>query len=197
MPSTGPKRDLAARQRVLDATRSLICEHGPHQVSINEIAAAANVGKQTIYRWWPSKSAVVIDALEQMFETSSPSPETDSAYHDVRIQMRRVAASFASPTGAIIRELVADSQGDSTIAAEFRIRFFDERRSRARIVIERGIERGELSDELDVETVVDMLYAPLWLRLLIGHQPLTQRAVDRILDHAWPALVVGPPGPSR
>ena len=116
MPKHGPHRDPEAHQRILDATRELICERGPNQVSINEIASAANVGKQTIYRWWPSKAAVVIDALEQMIQAQNPFPTTGSAYGDIQTQMRRVAQSLASPTGAIIRELVAESQGDPDVA---------------------------------------------------------------------------------
>ena len=193
MPRTGPKRDLDAEQRVLDATRDLICERGPNRVSINEIATAAGVGKQTIYRWWPSKTAVVIDALERMFESESPFPRTGSAYDDIRTQMRRVAKTFASPTGSIIRELVADSQGDPDIAEQFRVRFFAERRVRAVAAIQAGIDNGELRDDLDIETVVDVLYAPLWLRMLIEHQPLSQAVADRILDQTWPSLTTRPP----
>jgi AcrR family transcriptional regulator len=192
MPKTGPKRDLDAERRVLDATRDLICERGPNRVSINEIATAAGVGKQTIYRWWPSKTAVVIDALERMFESESPFPQTGSAYDDIRTQMRRVATVFASPTGSIIRELVADSQGDPDIAEQFRSRFFTERRIRAAAAIQAGIDNGELRNDLDIETVIDVLYAPLWLRMLIEHQPLSPSAADRILDHTWPNLTTRP-----
>jgi AcrR family transcriptional regulator len=188
MPKTGPKRDLDAERRILDATRTLICAHGPRQVSINAIAAAAGVGKQTIYRWWPSRSAVVVDALERMFEAESPFPDSGSTRDDIRTQMHRVAATFASPTGSIIRELVADAQGDPAVAEEFGRRFFAERRARAGAVVRAGIERGELRDDLDVEVVVDLLYAPLWLRLLIGHQPLGPAEADEVLDHVWPAI---------
>jgi AcrR family transcriptional regulator len=175
-------------QRILDSTRELICARGPRQITINEIAAHAGVGKQTIYRWWPSKTAVAIEALEQMFEAESPFPDSGSAHDDTRTQMRRVADTFASPTGSIIRELVAESQGDVTIAEEFRVRFFAERRRRARAVLQAGVDRGELCADLDVEVAIDLLYAPLWMRLLVGHQPLTQRCVDAIVDLAWSGL---------
>lgn len=188
MPVNGPKRDPQARQAILDATRELICRRGPNKVSINEIAAVAGVGKQTIYRWWRTKSAVVVDALEQIFEDESPFPDTGSTRDDICTQMRSVAATFSSPTGAIIRELVAESQGDPVIAEAFRERFFDERRRRAAAAINAGIERGELRDDLDVDIAIDLLYAPLWLRMLIGHQPLSRRSVDQILDQVWPAL---------
>lgn len=102
--------------------------------------------------------------------------------------MRRVARLFASPTGAIIRELVAASQGDPLIAEEFRTRFFAARRLRAAATLASGIESGELRVDLDIETTIDLLYAPVWLRLLVGHQTLTRTAADRILTHIWPAL---------
>ena len=188
MPKHGPHRDPEAQQRILDATRELISRRGPNQVSINEIASAANVGKQTIYRWWPSKAAVVVDALEQMVKAQNPPPASGSAYGDIQMQMRRVAQSFASPTGAIIRELVAESQGDPGIAELFRTGFFAERRARAAAVIQAGIDSGELRSTIDVEASIDLLYAPLWLRLLIGHEPLSEAAADQLLDHVWPAL---------
>ncbi|MFT7598852.1 MAG: AcrR family transcriptional regulator [Acidimicrobiales bacterium] len=196
MPKTGPKRDLEAEERILSATRGLICTKGPGQVTINEIAAEALVGKQTIYRWWPSKSALVIDALERLFEDENPFPETGTAKEDVRIQMRRVAKMFSSPTGSIIRELVAESQGDPAVAEQFRVRFFAERRLRAAAALQAGVDRGQVRDGLDIEAAIDMLYAPLWLRMLIGHQPLSQRSVDTILDQAWPALGSPPLAPS-
>lgn len=190
MATRGPKRDLDAEQRILTATSELIRSRGPNRVAINDIAAAANVGKQTIYRWWPSKHAVVVDALAQAFEAENPFPDSGSTRADLRTQMRRVAASFSSPTGSIIRELVAAGQGDPQIATAFRQRFFEARRTRAKAAIERGVARGELRKGLPIEAVIDVLYGPLWLRMLIGHQPLSRAAVDEILDLAWPSIAV-------
>lgn len=191
MGQRGPQRDPEVQQRILDATRELICARGPKKVTINEITEYAGVAKQTIYRWWPTKSALVIDMLEQLIQAKSTLPDTGSAYKDIQLQMRHMTRIFASPVGSIIRELIADSQGDPTLADQFRDRFFSENRNRE-AAITNGIERGELQDDLDVETVVDILYSPIWLRMLIGHQPLTPTATDRILDHAWPALVRRP-----
>ncbi len=188
MATRGPKRDLDAEQRILTATGELIRSRGPNRVSINDIAAAANVGKQTIYRWWPSKHAVVVDALARSFEVENQFPDSGSTRDDLRTQMRRVAASFSSPTGSIIRELVAAGQGDPLVAESFRLRFFEERRARAKAAIERGIARGEVRKGITIEAVIDVLYGPLWLRLLIGHQPLTRAAVDELLDLVWPSI---------
>lgn len=189
MPRNGPKRSLVGQQATIDAARDLMAELGPGAVSIDQIAARAGVGKATIYRWWPSKSAVMIDALEQWCESENPPPDTGNTKENIRQQMHRVTAIFASPIGATIRQLIADSQSDQTIAQEFRARFFDLRESSAMATIQAGIDSGELRPDLDPGTAVDMLYGPLWLRLLIEHRPLTTPMTDRVLEQAWPTLV--------
>lgn len=188
MPRNGPKRSPEGQQSILDAARTLTARHGPSRVSINQIAQEAGVGKQTIYRWWPSKAAVMLDALEQWCEEENPPPDTGSTRQDIAQQMERVAAIFSSPVGATIRELIAESQGDDAVAGEFRTRFFDVRQDRAMAVIQRGVDSGELHPDLDVGAATDMLYGPLWLRLLIGHHPLTATHTSNILETAWPAL---------
>jgi AcrR family transcriptional regulator len=188
-------RDEAARRRVLDSARDLVRELGPRAVTVDEIAAAAGVGKQTIYRWWPSKSSVIMDAL---IELTDPLPDDlpESTYEAVRLQMRRVAKMFGSRNGDLIRELVADAQGDPALARDFRDRFFAHRRVRGAATLERGIAAGELRSDLDVGAALDVLYAPLWLRLLVAHRPVTEAAADQVLDLAWPGLQNKPAGAS-
>jgi AcrR family transcriptional regulator len=180
-------RDEAARRRVLASARQLVCELGPHAVTVDEIAANAGVGKQTIYRWWPSKSAVIMDALIELTDPV-PAELPDSTYEVIRLQMRRVARMFSSRNGELIRELVADAQGDPGVAKDFRDRFFAHRRARGEATIVKGIAEGELRADLDVGDALDILYSPLWLRLLIGHGAMNQAAADRLLALAWPGL---------
>jgi AcrR family transcriptional regulator len=184
-------RDEAARRRVLDSARDLVRELGPHAVTVREIAAAAGVGKQTIYRWWPSKPAVIMDALIELTDPE-PADPPGSAYEAIRVQMHRVARMFGSRNGELIRELVAEAQGDPALAAEFRDRFFAHRRARGAATIAEGIADGELRPDLDVEDALDLLYGPLWLRLLVGHRPANQAAADRLLALAWPGLTRQP-----
>jgi AcrR family transcriptional regulator len=180
-------RDEAARRRVLDSARDLVCQLGPRAVTVDKIAAAAGVGRQTIYRWWPSKSAVIMDAL---IELTDPAPGRlpDGTYEAIRIQMRRVAAMFASRNGQLIRELVADAQGDPNLAEDFRRRFFAHRRARGGETLSKGVARGELRADLNIDDALDVLYGPLWLRLLVGHRPTTPAASDRLLALSWPGL---------
>ena len=190
MGKRGPKRDQDAEKRILDATRDLICERGATRVSINEIAAHAGVSKPTIYRWWPSKAAVVFDALEREIKANSPPPNTGTAYGDVRIQVQRVVKLMNSPLRAILRELIVETFGDDEVAEQFRTLFFAERRRQGAATVQAGIDIGELRPDLDPEIIGDLLYSPLWLRMIIGHQPLTPKAVDKLLDHVWPAFTL-------
>jgi AcrR family transcriptional regulator len=187
-------RDEAAKRRVLDSARDLVCEFGPRAVSVDDIAAAAGVGKQTIYRWWPSKSAVIMDALIELTDPD-PAEQPESTYEAIRVQMRRVARMFASRNGELIRELVADAQGDPDLAEDFRKRFFAHRRARGAATLTRGVETGELRSDLDIDDALDLLYAPLWLRLLVGHRRTSTAAADRLLTLAWPGLVAAIGGP--
>jgi AcrR family transcriptional regulator len=189
-------RDEAARRRVLNSARDLVSERGPRAVTVDEIAAAAGVGKQTLYRWWPSKSSVIMDALIELTDPD-PADLPESAYEALRLQMRRVAAMFASRNGELIRELVADSQGNAALAKDFRDRFFAHRRARGAATLEKGIVTGELRPDLDVDDALDVLYGPLWLRLLLGHRPVTPGAADDLLELVWPGLDNGPVAPRR
>ena len=188
MPRT---RDQAARRRVLDSAQALVSELGPRAVTIDEIAASAGVGKQTIYRWWPSKSAVIMDALVELTDPV-PADLSEDTYEAIRSQMRRVARMFASRNGELIRELVADAQGDPDLAEDFRLRFFAHRRARGAATLAQGIAAGELRPDLDIDDALDLLYAPLWLRLLVGHCRASRAAADRLLALAWPGLVNHP-----
>ncbi|MFV1991847.1 MAG: TetR/AcrR family transcriptional regulator, partial [Acidimicrobiales bacterium] len=186
----GRKRDENARRRILDAAFELVGSSGQGTVTINDIAASANVAKQTIYRWWPSRTAVILDALVVGSMKATPFKQTDDVRADFRTHLRGVIRLFNSPTGSLIRELVAASQADDDIAEEFRTRFWAPRRELSLLQLRRGIEGGQIRSDVDVEAVLDAIYGPLWLRMMIGHIPLNQRNADSILDVIWPGIAV-------
>ena len=181
---------------MLDSARNLVYERGPRAATVDEIAASAGVGKQTIYRWWPTKSAVIMDALAELTDPEQDDLPT-STYEAIRLQMRRVAGMFASRQGRLIKEAIADALGDPSLAEDFRRRFFAHRRARGAKPIASGIASGELRQDLNIDDVLDLLYGPIWLSLIIGHRPMGPRAVDRLLVVVWPGLVNHDPSPLR
>jgi AcrR family transcriptional regulator len=184
----GRTRDEDARQRVLDAAFELVGSKEQGKVTINDIAESASVAKQTIYRWWPSRTAVILDALVIGSMKATPFKTTGDVRADFRAHLRSVVRVFDSPTGALIRELVAESQSDDDIATEFHERFWSPRRELSMSHLRRGIDMGQIRPDIAPEVVLDAIYGPLWLRLMIGHLPLKQRVADDILDAIWPGI---------
>ena len=187
----GRTRDADAKQRILDATFELLAAQGPGKVSIDEIAREASVGKQTIYRWWPSKHAVVIDALLEHSIRDTPFRDSGDARADLRHHMRGVVRLFTSPTGVLIREVLADAISDEAVAAGFVERFWQPRRDLSTQFLMRAMERGQVRNDVDVEAALDSIYSPLWVRLIIGFAPLDLPFVDRVLDVVWAGLSAG------
>ncbi|MEQ8436622.1 MAG: TetR/AcrR family transcriptional regulator [Ilumatobacter fluminis] len=184
----GRTRDEDAERRVLEAAFDLVGSRPPGEVGINDIAAAANVAKQTIYRWWPSRTAVILDALVVGTMKATPFRETDDIRADFEAHLRTVIKLFNSPTGRIVREMLAEAHTDPTIADEFRQRFWQPRRDLSQARLRRGIELGQIRDDLDHEIVLDAIYGPLWTRLMIGHLPLSATDAARVTDAIWPGI---------
>jgi AcrR family transcriptional regulator len=194
LPNTSPRapgrpRSETARVAILRAALELLEDQGWQAVSVDSIAARARVGRATIYRWWPNKAAVVMDAFLAETAPQMPFPDTGSAREDLRRQMRSVIRLFNL---AKVRRpyiaLIAESQHDPALAAALRERFIASRRRSATLVLERGIDRGELRADLDPEVTLDALYGALYYRLLISGQPLTPRYADTLLNQLYPAL---------
>jgi len=178
----GRPRCPMAHQNILKAARELVNEIGFGCLTIEGIAARAGVGKTTIYRRWPNKASIVLDAF---FEDDSPLisfSDTGNARDDIRRQMRKLIKELNGPLGCKISMLLANGQFDEEMAEAFRTRWIEPRRDEARQVIRRGIERGEIRREVDAEVLVDALYGPVYFRLLAEHAPLTQGFADALVE---------------
>jgi AcrR family transcriptional regulator len=184
----GRVRDTDAQQRILDATFELLSQRASGRVSMDEIALAARVGKQTIYRWWPSKHAVIIDSLLVNSVRDTPFRDTGDALADLRHHMRGVVRLFSSPTGIMVREVLAEASSDPKVAQDFIDRFWQPRRELSTEFLLRSIQRGQVRADIDVEAALDAIYAPLWARLLIGFAALSYQYVDDLLSVIWPGL---------
>jgi AcrR family transcriptional regulator len=187
--TAGRPRSERARAATLEAAGELLDERGLAALSFDAIATHAGVSKATIYRWWPSKAAVVMDAFLERTSPQMPFPDTGSTREDLRRQMRSVIRLFNdAATSRPFVALIAESQHDAVLAAALRERFIAARRAAATEAFARGIERGDLKADLDVEIAIDALYGALYYRLLVSGEPLTPRYADRLLDQLFPAL---------
>ncbi|MFJ3086720.1 TetR/AcrR family transcriptional regulator [Streptomyces sp. NPDC086838] len=179
-PHTGRRRNEAARRAILDAALQLLGEGGP--VTVETIARAAGVGKQTLYRWWPSKGAVLLEALAERAQRTVPVPDRGDLRSDLQVVL---AATFAGaqqpPVGPALRTLAREAARDPQLAALMR-EFTEARRAALREVLQRGRERGELEPGRDLDLMVDQVYGVFWYRFLLGHAPLDDATATALVD---------------
>ncbi|AKJ11660.1 hypothetical protein ABB07_16940 [Streptomyces incarnatus] len=181
-PHTGRRRNEAARRAILDAALELLADADGAPVSVETIARAAGVGKQTLYRWWPSKGAVLLDALTDRAAQDVPAPDTGSLRADLReLAVATFEASRRPPSGPALRTLVREAARDPHLAELMRT-FTESRRAAVRRVLERGRERGELSADRDVDLLVDQFYGFFWYRFLLEHGPLDRATAVALAD---------------
>jgi AcrR family transcriptional regulator len=183
-PQRGRPRSETARNAILDAAAELLLAQGLGAVSMDAVAERARVSKATIYRWWPTKETLALDALYHEWDTARPSPrDTGSLRGDLlsllRPWIRRVRAR---PYGRVIAALITEANTDQQFAEQYRARFVEPRREPARALFSRAIARGEIPTGTDVEVALDLLYGPIYHRLLHGHAPLTDRFVQDVVD---------------
>jgi AcrR family transcriptional regulator len=175
-PHTGRRRNDAAQEAILDAAFRLLSDPGTEALTIDSIAAEAGVGRQTIYRWWPSKGAVVADALARHARVVVPERDTGSFTGDLTAFFIDSFAGLENEGYADrLRQIVTEAQHDEHIARVL-ADFTAVRRAALRALLERGRDAGKLAADADLDMLVDMAYGVLYYRLLIRHAPLDERA---------------------
>lgn len=178
----GRPRDDASREAILQATHDLLEEVGFDKLSIEGIAARAGVAKTTIYRWWPQKGMLAIEAFLAAISPKLAFSETASAITDLRTQVQNVGRLYRGKTGRIICELVALSQADPATCRAFTEGYMLPRRQAAKKCLQRGIAQGEFRGEFDADQILDAIYGPIWYRMLMRHGPLDTAYIDTHLD---------------
>ena len=188
----GRPRSEHARHAILRSTLRILESSGFSELTIEDVAEQAGVGKTTVYRWWPNKGALIADAFASNTTRTLRFPDTGSVFSDMSRQMRQLVKVFRSPRGRIVSAILAAGQSDKDLIASFRDRFLWPRRHEAYATLRRGIRRGELRKDIDPDLVLDSLYGPIYMRFLIRHDRLTPEFVDRLC-----ALVLGGARPHR
>jgi AcrR family transcriptional regulator len=185
-------RSLRVHDSALRATRELLAEGGLAAAGIDAISARSGVSKATLYKHWPSRVAIVAEAFGTDMAEAVPLPDTGTTEGDLREQLRLVSAFYASPEGQVYRELVAACVQDAGGAAYFRAFFLAGRRRSFAQLWDRGVRRGEVSPDVDVDTATDLMFGSLLFRLMTGHLPLTDEGAERIATAAFRGLLRQP-----
>ncbi|MEU4829318.1 TetR/AcrR family transcriptional regulator [Streptosporangium sp. NPDC023615] len=181
------RRKERSRQAILAATRALVAEEAYEKVTIEAIATRAGVGKQTIYRRWPSKSAIVFAAVLALSEDADGQsitlPDTGDLQADLKLVMRATAEEFADPAfDRLIRALNTEISNDAALAVEYREKLARPLEEAKKARLRSAQKAGQLDANADLDLVLDVLYAPLFQRWLHRSGPLTAAYADSLVD---------------
>ncbi len=193
-PRRGRPRSERAQKASLKAAIELLLEQGLHAMSMDDVATRAGVSKATIYRWWPSKELLALDALATEWAPPAPAAERDTGTlrGDLLARFRPWLRQLnQKPFGRVIAGLVAEAQTDPEFARLYRQHHVQPRRDATRPLHLRAIERGEVAPDTDLEVTLDLLYGPIYHRLLHGHAPLNDRFVQQVIDTVVAAISSG------
>ncbi|MDO9410405.1 TetR/AcrR family transcriptional regulator [Patulibacter sp.] len=184
-PPDPARRSARARRSILDATTALTAEVGYAAVTVEAIAARAGVGKQTIYRWWPSKGAVLFDAILDRgsdAERGTALPDTGDLRADLQAVLRAVVAELADPaTDRTNRAVTAEIQADESLAGELVTRLLRPQMEATADRLDRARQVGQLAPDADVEVAVELLFGPPFHRWLLRTGPLEDEYADRLV----------------
>lgn len=183
----GRPRDPRTRAAILAAARALLERGGLTAVTIEAIAQKAGVSRPTIYRYWPNATAVAMAAFLDASGAPEAARSARAPYAALRAQLHAVADAFAAPTGRSVAAMVAAAQSETELAKAFRNEFIARNRDATRLLLERCIEDRLIAPPADMELALDLVFGPLFYRLLMGHAPITRGFVDRLLDTVIPA----------
>lgn len=174
-PHTGSRRNDAAELAILDAAAELLATEDAALITVAAIAERAGVGKQTIYRWWPSKSAVLLDAMIHRARQVAPAPDSGDLRTDLRAFLRSTFAAVEDNRRLLLgalREALADRAAMHRFAA-----FTAARRDELAAILDRARARGETGHPA---TAIDQAFGLLWYRMIFAHEPLDGQAADNL-----------------
>lgn len=185
----GRPRDEEARNRILHAALKLMEEIGFAQVTIEAIAGRAGASKATVYRWWPNKAAVVIEAFRESVAAELPLLDTGSLRDDLRAQVRNFARVLSGRGAKMMRAVIVAAQSDPDVAVAYRTFWSEPRRALARTMLKRKQQRGQLRKDADPDLLLDALYGPLYYRFLVKNEPPSQKYAEALVDLVLRGLV--------
>lgn len=176
----GRPRSEERRAAILAAAGELMLEGGLGAATMEAIATRAGVSKATIYKYWPSRGAVALEGFMRFAAASATPPEDGTAVEALEVLVRNAVTLFShTSAGPLMRSLAADAQSQPEIADALREQWLGPRRAAAAALIREGMASGELRPDLDVPVALDLLFGPVYYRLLFTHEPLDDEFARR------------------
>lgn len=191
------RRDPDTRAAILRAAVELCQEQGFAKLTVEGVARRAGAGKQTIYRWWPSLSSVLLEAIFEIAGESSAFPDTGDIRADLRTQMYALVQLMNSPAMAPYTGLIGAAQSDPQLGQDLFGKLIEPRINDCRARLAKAQADGQIHKDVDPRDVVELLYAPLYYRLILKSRPPSRKQVDTILEWLFAGIAAPPPRARR
>jgi AcrR family transcriptional regulator len=166
----------------MDAVYGLLQEKSVRDLTMEEVAKQAKVGKPTLYKWWPTKAALVLTMVCERMAPNLEKPTALTADESLRFRVRRLIDAFTGPFGRIVAGLIAEGQSEPAVLKEFFSRWVSPRRNATIADLERGKATGELRSETVPELLNDAIFGAIYYRLLLRSGPLTRRIGEELVE---------------
>ena len=177
-----PRSEAAASHaRILDAVHALLQETSVRDLTMEAVARRAGVGKPTLYKWWPTKAALVLAMFHERLAGQFAATSAATAEQAIRARVRHLIREFDGLFGKVMGELIAEGQSDPAVIEDMHERHIRERRAAAVADVERGIRSGEFAPGTNPDLLIDAIVGPIYYRMLLRF-PLTRRYGDELVD---------------
>lgn len=184
----GRPPDELARQHVLATAYRLLVDEGLGKLTIERVAAESGVSKPTIYRNWANAQELAMAAFLANPEVGSHKTRSRSARKALVAHLADVARMFNTPRGRQLTLTMASADPQSELSKAFRNQIILKSRETGRLILEQAIKSAEIRPPEHIETALDMIYGPLFYRLLAGHLPVDEALAEQIVGLLWQGL---------
>jgi AcrR family transcriptional regulator len=172
----------ASHDTIMDAVYALLQKKSVRDLTMEEVAKRAKVGKPTLYKWWPTKATLVLAMLCERMASNLEKPTILTAEESLHFRVRRLIDAFNGPFGKIVAGLIAEGQSEPTVLQEFFGRWVSPRRTATIADLQRGKDAGELRSETKPELLNDAIFGAIYYRLLLRSDPLTRQFGDELVE---------------
>src|SRR5246127_3827628 len=187
-----PSEMAASHAAIMDAVYTLLQENSVRDLTIEDVAKRARVGKPTIYKWWSTKATLVLAMLGERMAPNREKRTVLTAEESLRFRVRRLIDAFNGPFGKIVAGLIAEGQSEPAILQGFFDRWVRPRRNATIADLQRGKYAGELRSETEPEVVNDAIFGAIYYRLLLRSGPLTRRFGEELVGQILRGLLSKP-----
>jgi AcrR family transcriptional regulator len=191
-PGRPPSEMAASHAAIIDAVYALLQEKSVRDLTMEEVAKRAKVGKPTLYKWSPTKATLVLAMLCERMAPNLEKPTGLSAEESLRFPVRRLIHALNGPFGQIVAGLIAEGQSEPAVLQEFFDRWVNPRRKATIADLQRGKHAGELRPEIEPELLNDAIFGAIYYRLLLRSGPLTRRFGEELVEQVLGGQRAGP-----